>query len=169
MESKITKKGYLYRQGKDNRWKRRFCEINGWFLSVYSNSSAKKEQLLAVVDLSGAGEVTMNEDIGSDSNNRRSSASFEDRRKSVLSSGGYILRIDLPKSGSTFALKAAQLEDAVFWLDLFCRTRDKARGVSSVASIGSCNLALTSNDFGYDYLVIIRTSLSSCRRHQHFV
>jgi hypothetical protein len=48
------KNGYLHRQAKDGKWRKRFCEVNGWIVSVFVNGNPKKDNLLALVVLSNA-------------------------------------------------------------------------------------------------------------------
>jgi hypothetical protein len=67
--------------------------------------------------------------------------SMEDRRKSTLLSGGFLIRIVLPKNSSVFTLKSPNCEDAYQWFELFCSTRNKAIAMNNSKS-GSLLLLL---------------------------
>lgn len=118
------KKGYLYKQSKDGRWKKRFVEVNGWFLSVYDSSKLGK--LLAMVDLSSVGAIS----ICKDKNRTLSNAHHS-------GSDAYLIKIALPKfDNSHFILRSKQYDQAVHWLELIRKTRDRSKGGRSTGSAG---------------------------------
>ena len=100
------RKGYVYKKNSMGQRKKRFAEVNGNFLTIFTN--VKQDQIIAAVDLSQAGDVTYKE---------------VSEKNSVF----YEIELDIQSSTRKFTFITKTSEEAKFWTGLLEKTRDKAK------------------------------------------
>lgn len=103
--------GELYKKCKDQKWRLRFCEITGDFLTIYKNQSMV--ELLAIIDLAQIGQVTIN-----------TLQEIEPSPQGKIEiTDGYVLSVDV-KAGKSYLLCCPILSQAKQWKDSFDHIRD---------------------------------------------
>lgn len=147
------KNGYLYKE-TNGRWRKRFCEVNGSFLAVYDSN--KTDKMVAMVDLSLVGEIFVTDPNPTAESHVNRILSPKDStedlammtgRGSLSRSAGYLINLELlHNTTKVFVLKSLRYEETVFWVELLCKTRDKAkRAFNNGRSAAGFRLDLQSN------------------------
>lgn len=110
-----SKKGVLYKQSKHNGlWQKRFCAINGSFLTIYKNSSEDAKGLVAMVDLAQVRDVYAEQ--------------CPEGHEIIMQIASKAMTNDenAPPQHSAFKLMAESSAEAEHWVGLISHVRDKA-------------------------------------------
>jgi hypothetical protein len=124
-------KGVLYKQSKHSlAWQKRYCSINGSFLTIHKSSTQDSKDLVAMVDLAQVGNVYISDKIQNENGHFivlqiLSKTSSND----INAAGNDENQVNASNSNSAqlFKLKAMKYEEAAYWVALISYVSDQSK------------------------------------------